>query len=186
MKEPDQDEVVKDHDGDDCEHPAADPSSEEPRDWSAITADELASLDRILAMDDEAAQFASLADLYGSDDFFAPGGGWGGSEAPARRAQRIGVANGLKTTATKEQRPDNPGSDHDVDNSTAFAVDLSNFTAPTPQMDRTAQQIAVAAGIRPYSFGFREIRNTKHRIRLQLIYRSASHYNHVHAGFKRT
>lgn len=173
-------------DGDACERSVSDAGPAGEPDWSVLDADELASLDAALRAGDDDAVVAALEAVYAPGEFFKPGGGWGGSEAPARRAERIGHANRLTTTSTKQQRPSNPGSDHDVDNKTAFAVDLSNGSSPTAQMDRTARQIAAAAGIGSYNFGFREVVYRPHRMRLQLIYRAANHYNHVHAGFKRT
>ncbi len=155
-------------------------------DWSALEADELAEIDQATSGDDEEAILIALTTLYTPAQFFQPGGGWGGSESPGLRAKRIGVNGGLRVMATKEQRPKNPGSDHDVDNPRAFAVDLSNGTSPTAAMDRVARRIAAASGIGSYSFGFREVAYRPHRTRLQLIYRWTGHDNHVHAGLRRT
>ena len=168
----------EDLDGASCEEASADIYTLEP--------EEIEALDAALASGDDDEVASALEKLYGPAEFFRPGGGWGGSEAPARRAERIGHRNGLVTTSTKQQRPQNPGSDHDVDNRNAFAVDLSNGSSPTPQMDRTARQIAAAAGRPRYTRGFLEVRYAPHRMRMQLIWRYPGHYNHVHAGFRRT
>lgn len=169
-----------------CDDASASGASDEAIDWSALEADELAAIDDATSGGDDDGVVVALATLYTPAQFFRPGGGWGGSEAPGLRARRIGVNGGLTVMATKEQRPKNPGSDHDVDNRRAFAVDLSNGSSPTPAMDRVARQIAAAAGIASYRFGFREVAHRPHQIRLQLIYRWTGHYNHVHAGFRRT
>jgi hypothetical protein len=177
----------KDLDGHDCADEAQDlkPAADEG-DFSSLEPEELKKLDEALRAGDDVAVREALAELYGPHEFFRPGGGWRGAEAPGRRAERIGHANGLRTTATKQQRPSNPGSDHDPDQRSAFAVDLSNGTSPTPQMDRTARQIAAAVGRPSYTGGFLPLIYPPHRMRVQLIWRWTGHYNHVHAGFRRT
>lgn len=177
---------AEDLDSQACENAvASDQPAQDEGDFSALEEEELAKLDEALRAGDDDAVCDALEELYGPAEFFRPGGGWGGSEAPGRRAERIGHSNRLRTMSTKEQRPNNPGSDHDVDQRNAFAVDLSNGRRPTPEMDRTARQIAAAAGRPGYSGGFLELVYNPHRMRMQLIWRYEGHYNHVHAGFRR-
>ncbi len=139
--------------------------------------------------DDELAAFAD-GDNVGALDlaaFLAPGGGWGGSEAPARRAIPIGSRNGLVVTSLKRSTG-STGSDHHVSQRQSFAVDLSNGTAPTPQMLRTARQLAAALGYRWPANGYLQTATTAAGYRAQLIYNSSvvpDHQNHVHFGVRK-
>jgi hypothetical protein len=133
-----------------------------------------------LAQDNE----ASTSNLA---SFLAPGGGWGGSEVPARRAVPIAARNGLTVTSLKRSSG-SPGSDHHVSQRSAFGVDVSNGTSPTPGMLRTARQIAAAMGYGWPSNGYLQTPRTRLGYRAQLIYNSSvvpNHHNHVHFGIKR-
>jgi hypothetical protein len=121
------------------------------------------------------------------ESFLAPGGGWGGSEVPARRAIPIAASNGLTVTSLKRSSG-SPGSDHHVSQQSAFAVDVSNGTSPTPGMLRTATQIAAAMGYSWPPNGYIQTPRTGLGYRAQLIYNSSvvpNHHNHVHFGVKR-
>ena len=121
------------------------------------------------------------------ESFLAPGGGWGGSEVPARRAIPIATSNGLTVTSLKRSSG-SPGSDHHVSQQSAFAVDVSNGTSPTPGMLRTATQIAAAMGYSWPPNGYIQTPRTGLGYRAQLIYNSSvvpNHHNHVHFGVKR-
>jgi len=113
-----------------------------------------------------------------------PGGGFGGAEAPVRRAIEIGVANGLTVTSTKRSSG-NSGSDHHVSQTHSFAADLSNGSRPTPQMDATARAIATALGHPEFRSGVLNV--THGGVRAQLIWRTTvggDHFNHVHFGVR--
>jgi len=119
--------------------------------------------------------------------FLAPGGAWGGSEVPARRAIPIGNRQGLVVTSLKRSSG-NSGSDHHVSQRSSFAVDMSNGTGPTPQMLRTAQLIAAAMGYRWPANGYLNTGTTARGYRAQLIYNSTvvpGHHNHVHFGVRK-
>jgi hypothetical protein len=133
-----------------------------------------------LAQEDEAG-------VLSLESFLAPGGGWGGSEVPARRAIPIATTNGLTVTSLKRSSGSS-GSDHHVSQRAAFAVDVSNGTSPTPGMLRTARQIAAAMGYSWPSNGYIQTPRTALGYRAQLIYNSSvvpSHHNHVHFGVRR-
>ena len=122
------------------------------------------------------------------ESFLAPGGGWGGSEVPARRAIPIATSNGLTVTSLKRSTGSR-GSDHHVSQRSSFAVDVSNGTSPTPGMLRTARQIAAAMGYGWPSNGYIQTPRTSRGYRAQLIYNSSvvpNHHNHVHFGVRRT
>jgi hypothetical protein len=117
-------------------------------------------------------------------EFLRPGGGFGGAEAPVRRAIEIGVRNGLTVTSTK-RTGGSPGSDHHVSQTRSFACDLSNGSGPTPEMDATAKAIAAALGHPDFSAGVLNV--TSGGVRAQLIWRTdagGNHFNHVHFGVR--
>jgi hypothetical protein len=113
--------------------------------------------------------------------FLKPGGSWGGSVHPARRALRIGQANGLTVTSRKRSWG-STGSDHNVAQKRSFAVDLSNGSSPTKEMDRTAYEIATILGHPQWRSGI--LNERVGNVRMQLIWRWEGHYNHVHVGVR--
>lgn len=115
--------------------------------------------------------------------FLAPGGDWGGSRAPIERAIAIGARNGLRVTSRKRSWGSR-GSDHHIAQRSSYAADMSNGSSPTPQMDRTAKQIAAALG-RDFDGGYLTVSCSRHGVRLQLIWRAPDHYDHVHVGARR-
>jgi hypothetical protein len=147
-------------------------------------------LDEVLALSDAELQAYADGSGIGTFDlasFLAPGGGWGGSEAPARRAIPIGSRNGLVVTSLKRSTG-STGSDHHVSQRRSFAVDLSNGRAPTPQMLRTARQLAAAMGYSWPANGYLQTATTARGYRAQLIYNSSvvpDHENHVHFGVRK-
>ena len=150
----------------------------------------LDDLEQLLALSD--ADLETLTDGHtvgplSLDSFLAPGGGWNGSEAPARRSIPVGTRNGLVVTSLKRSSG-NTGSDHHVSQRSSFAVDMSNGTRPTPQMLRTAQLIAAALGYRWPANGYINTSTTSRGYRAQLIYNSSvvpNHANHVHFGVRK-
>jgi hypothetical protein len=129
-----------------------------------------------------------------ASSMFTPGGGWGGSQAVVNIAIKIGRKHGLHVTSTKRAtRSTSSGgvSDHWIGSKNAYAADQSNGSTPTPQMDATAKEIALAFGL-PWS-GSGLVNGTftdpqGRKFRVQMIYRSnigGNHYNHVHFGARR-
>jgi hypothetical protein len=158
----------------------------EPVDYdTTLSPDEEAELDRTL-VDPDAEDAEAAAPRHTPRGLGQPGGGFGGSEMPIKRAMRIGTRNGLIITSTK--RPPgrvNPDSDHHRDQRKAFAADMSNGSSPTPEMDRTARQIATRLGHPEFRAG--NLRVTLHGYRVQLLWRThigGNHFNHIHVGVK--
>lgn len=148
------------------------------------------ALDELISLSGEAlAEFAD-GDTIGPftlESFLAPGGGWGGSETPVRRGIAIGARKSLVVTSMK-RASGSTGSDHHVSQRNAFAADMSNGSRPTPQMLRTAQQIAAAMGYRWPTNGYINTATTSRGYRAQVIYNSSvvpGHHNHVHFGVKK-
>ncbi len=133
--------------GDACEHVSEEGRvpSEEAEDFSSLGEEEIRALDELVRADDERRSVGAEARGLTPGQFLRPGGGWGGSEASVRRAIRIATDNGLTVTSTKRSILSS-GSDHHVSQKMAFAADLSNGSSPTPQMDKTARDIARALG----------------------------------------
>lgn len=151
-------------------------------DETLLAPEETALLENAFYLADEEMVDEALGQVFLSGCLGAPGGGWGGSVAPARRAIAIGRRNGLTVTSTKRSSG-NTGSDHHTSQRRSFAADMSNGTRPTPQMDRTARQIAAACGHSGWKGSLLNVRANGYRV--QLIWRYPNHYNHVHVGVRR-
>lgn len=151
--------------------------------------EDLEQLALVLALSDSELGAFSDGDeigILGLESFLAPGGDWGGSRSPCERAVHIGAANGLQVTSRKRSSG-NAGSDHHTSQLRSYAVDMSNGTRPTPQMLRTARQIAAAMGYAWPSNGYLQSAVTSRGYRAQLIYNSTvipNHHNHVHFGVR--
>lgn len=171
--------------GDDCEHVSEDGRvpPEEAEDFSSLDEQEIDTLDALSEAQDEGAAAAPPIGLS-AGQLLRPGGGFGGSEAPVRRAIRIGASNGLVVTSLKRSTG-STGSDHHVSQRQSFAADQSNGSAPTPQMDRAAQAIAAALGHPSFRAGVLNV--THGPARAQLLWRTnvgGNHFNHVHFGVR--
>lgn len=127
-------------------------------------------------------------------NWFKPGGGWAGTRNLAQHFAQLGQQNGLSIASEKRDRRMTASgnmSDHYSGNKTAYAYDLSNGSAPTPQMDRTAAMIAAQLGAsaqwkKQGSAGILNV--TRGGYRFQMLYRTnqgGNHYNHVHLGVRK-
>lgn len=139
--------------------------------------------------EDDCQDLASLAalndlkeDLEAHLEFLTPGGEWGGAADPVKRAIAIGHDNRLTVTSLKRSSG-NVGSDHHISQTTSYAADMSNGSSPTPQMDATAATIAARLG-RPGWKGGEILTIVDDRVRVQLIWRTTGHFNHVHIGVR--
>ena len=129
---------------------------------------------------------------------FKGSGGFGGSKGIADQFKAIAGGLGVQVTSSKRQNS-NPfsgkGSDHDHGNKDAYAYDLSDGSAPTENMDRTAFRIMRSLGFKNYQMGQPVNASqgvvVKNGYRIQMIYRGTgrafggNHLNHVHVGVKR-
>lgn len=126
-------------------------------------------------------------------------GHWGGAEGPVVSLfQSFGKPLGLSVTSNKRNNT-NPysgkGSDHDYGNKNAYAIDASNGSAPTPEMDEYAYRVMHALGFNNYRKGTpintSQGVKTINGVQYQVIYRGAGrafggdHTNHVHIGAHR-
>lgn len=152
-----------------------------------LSSEDLAALDEDPDDDEDGVELEHT----GGFDFLKPGGGFAGTEAIGRRAERVGTRRGLTVTSMKRSSG-SPGSDHHISQKESFAVDLSNGSSPTPQMDRTARRLASVLG-QPGFFGPDGRRGgvlsvTRNGFRCQVLYRTkvgGDHFNHVHFGVRR-
>jgi hypothetical protein len=106
-------------------------------------------------------------------------------------AQKHGMVTGIDpqaiVTANAAHGPTVSGgtSDHQGPPEFAWASDMSNGQAPTPQMDALAKDLGITFGI-PWP-GSGLVSKTKDGYRYQLIYRTmegGNHFNHVHFGVR--
>lgn len=77
-------------------------------------------------------------------------------------------------------------SDHGGPPNERWAVDTSNGSSPTPEMDQLARDLAKAFGLKWNGSGMAN--ETKGGMRIQMIYRSmigGNHFNHVHFGVRK-
>jgi hypothetical protein len=185
-----EDEAVREAEleGADCEHASegTEPVPEsESEDYSALEDEDLELVDEAAELEPGAPGEEGTEAPLGLGRFTRPGGGFGGAEAPIRRAIRIGQRNGLVVTSLKRDWGSS-GSDHHASQGRSFAADLSNGSSPTPGMNRTCAQIARALGHPEFSAG---ILNVIHgSIRIQMLYKTTvggNHFNHVHVGARR-
>lgn len=118
-----------------------------------------------------------------------PGGGWAGSQHLASSLAQIGINDGLKIISEKRNRKMTASggiSDHWVGTKNGFAYDISNGSAPTPQMDKAAAQIAARLGVPNWKGGVLNVNRGGYRY--QVLYRTnvgGNHYNHVHVGVRK-
>jgi hypothetical protein len=135
-------------------------------------------LDRVPAED------GGFDDKAGAPALGAPGGGWGGSQVPIQRAMRVAARNGLTITSNK-RNSGSTTSDHHVNQRRSYAADMSNGSRPTPQMDRTARQLAAMLGHPNWRGGVLNVQSGPYRV--QLLWRTTvggNHFNHVHCGVR--
>jgi hypothetical protein len=118
-----------------------------------------------------------------------PGGGWGGSYAPATALANVGRQFGLKSTSEKRDRQMTASghpSDHWVGSKDSYAYDLGGSAA---QMDKAAAAIARRLGLRRYRPGQSLVlTKTIGGLRYQVLYRTnvgGNHYDHIHVGVRR-
>jgi 3D (Asp-Asp-Asp) domain-containing protein len=98
---------------------------------------------------------------------------------PSLTPASVRAANDAHSPLTAAGYP----SDHKGPPDHAWAADISNGHSPTPEMDELAAAIATAFEI-PWE-GSGLVNHSADGYRLQLIYRAAGHYDHVHLGVKR-
>lgn len=188
LDEPDCDSASETLELPDDERRAAD-EQEDAAGEDAVPAEERQAILQESLEDDEphaaspAHRVARRAERGASPRQFAkPGGGWGGAEAPIRRAILYGTKRGLHVTSTKRSWG-NTTSDHHVSQKRSFAVDLSNGQRPTREMDRVAAILGTLLGSPGWKGGV--LTRQIGRCRFQLLYRTqvgGNHDNHVHLG----
>jgi peptidoglycan hydrolase-like protein with peptidoglycan-binding domain len=119
------------------------------------------------------------------------GGGWGGSQGVANTAKRIAAAMGAPVTSQKRNLADtirvgsSTASDHYTGNTTAFAVD---FGVSGSRGDELARRIAKAYGVSTgligtFNSAYINVKGVRYRV--QILWRVAGHFDHVHVGIRR-
>lgn len=98
--------------------------------------------------------------------------------ASAASVAAANSAHSVSTTSGNRSAHKGPGH-------VAYASDMSNGSAPTPEMDALARDIATLFGISWSGSGL--VNHTSGKYSFQLIYRTnegGNHFNHVHIGIK--
>ncbi len=119
------------------------------------------------------------------------GKGWGGSEGVADAAKGIAAQMGIPVTSQKrdlaatQRVGSTTGSDHFTGNTNAFATD---FGVSGAKGDQLAKAIAQKYGIPESNIGTfnrHTINVDGQRYSLQLLWKVAGHFDHVHLGIRR-
>ena len=119
------------------------------------------------------------------------GGGWGGSKNIADQFAQVGISNGLQVVSEKRDRKATASggvSDHWVGSTNAYAYDISNGSAPTGEMDRTAMQIIRSLGGNWDGKSAIVMNFHQGGYRIQVLYRTnvgGNHFDHIHVGVRR-
>lgn len=109
------------------------------------------------------------------------GGGWGGSEGVAKQLARgLGLALGSQKRSTMGTASGGV-SDHWTGCKQCYAIDLTGSTAA---MDRAAAELGKRLG-RPDWKGGSWLSVTQNGYRIQVGWRVADHYDHVHLGVRK-
>jgi hypothetical protein len=117
-----------------------------------------------------------------------PGGGWGGSYAPATQLAKVGERFGLVPTSEKRDTKMTASgnvSDHWVGSKSSYAYDLGGSVA---QMDQAARAIAQRLGISYDGKGPLVATKIANGLRYQILYRTnvgGNHFDHIHIGVRR-
>ena len=115
------------------------------------------------------------------------GRGWGGSQGVAsaaiQTARRMGAPITSRKRSTRNTASGNV-SDHYVGSKNAYAVDIA---ARGANGDRIARAVARQYGMqnRPGTYNNKIIKAGGKRYRVQLLWKVAGHFDHVHVGVKR-
>jgi Transglycosylase SLT domain len=122
-------------------------------------------------------------------DFNDTSGAWGGSKKFALALAALGKRYGCVSTSEKRERQYTSSggiSDHWVGSTGAYAVDIDSATCtidyPGGEADRTARAIATALGMPSHTGVVNAMRGA---YRVQLLWQTAEHYDHVHVGVER-
>lgn len=127
----------------------------------------------------------------GGGGSISAGGAWGGSQGVTNAATAIAASMGIPLTSIKRNLADtirvgsNTGSDHYTGNTTAYAAD---FGVSGSRAETLARAIASKYGIPVSNIGtfnstYKVINGVTYK--LQLLWRVAGHYDHVHLGVRR-
>jgi hypothetical protein len=126
-----------------------------------------------------------LGDLNWNDT----AGAWAGSRKFAKALAGLGKRYGCIATSEKRPRKYTASgniSDHWVGARRSYAVDIDSGSCtmgyPGGEADRTARAIAAAAGL-PRHTG--TVSTTRGSYRIQLLWQTGGHYDHVHVGVQR-
>ncbi len=120
-------------------------------------------------------------------EWFNPRGAHGGTEGVIVDLAKLGVGHNapLYVNECWGRTWGAATSDHHVSQSRSWACDLSiaGIQVPTPQADEAARRIASALGVPDWTGG--NIVKHINGYRIQVLWRVAGHFNHVHIGARK-
>lgn len=117
---------------------------------------------------------------------------WAGTQAICEALTVDFAALGLTLSSAKRSRKFTSSgniSDHWEGNAQAYAQDWSNGDSPTPQMDAAAERVMQRLAV-PYARGTECDYSGTHtfnglRVRVEVLWRTSGHFDHVHVGVER-
>ena len=120
-------------------------------------------------------------------EWFNPRGANAGTEGIVSDLAKLGIANNspLYVNECWGRTWGATTSDHYVGQTKSWACDISiaGVQVPTPQADEAARRIASALGVQGWKGG--DLVKTINGYRIQVLWRVADHYNHVHVGARK-
>lgn len=123
----------------------------------------------------------------GPDDWFQPSGRNQGTEGVADSLARLALHDNAPLYVSEEWGRTTGGanSDHHASRTDSWALDVAvlGVQHPTPATETAAARIAAALGEPIWTGG--DLRKTVGGYRVQVLWKVAGHFNHVHIGVRK-
>ena len=123
----------------------------------------------------------------GPDHWFRPSGRNQGTEGIVDSLARLALRDNapLYVSETWGRTTGGPNSDHHVSRSDSWALDVAvlGVQHPTAATETAASRIATALGEPGWTGG--DLRKTIDGYRIQVLWKVAGHFNHVHVGVRK-
>jgi hypothetical protein len=121
------------------------------------------------------------------EQWFSPSGKNGGTEGLARFLAAIALHENPRLYVSEQWGRTTGGeqSDHHISRSDSWAADLAvrGIQVPTPATELAAKRVAAALGEANWQGG--DLQRTVNGYRIQVLWKVAGHFNHVHVGVRK-
>jgi hypothetical protein len=121
------------------------------------------------------------------EQWFQPTGLNAGTEGLARFLAAIALRDNPPLYVSEQWGRTTGGeqSDHHISRNDSWAADLAvrGIQVPTPATELAARRVAAALGVPDWGGG--DLTRTIHGYRIQVLWKVAGHYNHVHVGVRK-